>query len=251
MKFGLGAKIGLIGGLLGGLVGMTAAILADPIGGSIFASIFLIVFGIIYWKFFRPIFVSNKLLKTGQQAKAKILKVWDTGVTVNQNPQVGLLLEVTPMNKMPYQVETRQIISRLNPSLYQPGMEVDVRIDPDEESKIAIETIGGAGGYSGRYSKSEARKMITEIDKFNKELVKYGESSRAIVLNYTEMGINVNGNNPAVTLDLEVIPDNRKSFKAQTKGIVMKTSVPKFQPGEEIFVKFDPKDITKVSIEHS
>lgn len=251
MKFGLGAKIGLIGGLLGGAIGMTAAIIAEPLGGSILASIFIIVFGIVYWKFFRPIFVSNKLLKTGQPAKAKILKVWDTGVTVNQNPQVGLLLEVTPMNKMPYQVETRQIISRLNPSVYQPGMEVDVRIDPNNTDIVAIESVGGMGGYSGSYSKSEAQKLMTDIDNFNKELMKYGESSRAIVLKYTEMGINVNGNNPAVTLDLEVIPDNRKSFKAQAKGVVMETSVPKFQPGEEIFVKFDPKDIAKVTIEHS
>jgi len=238
MKLGLGAKIGLIGGLLGGAIGMTAGIIAEPIGGSILSAIFIIVFGTVYWKFFRPMVVSNKLLKTGQPAKAKIIKVWDTGVTVNQNPQVGLLLEVTPMNKMPYQVETRQIISRLNPSMYQPGMEVDVRIDPDDEKKIAIESSGGAGRYSGSYSKSEAKKLITEIDEFNKELMKYGESSRAIVLKYTEMGININGNNPAVTLDLEVIPDNRKSFKAQAKGVVMETSVPKFQPGEEIFVKF-------------
>lgn len=248
---GLGAKIGIYGAILGGVTGMVAAIIVQPILGSIFSAFFIIVFGLVFWKVFRPIHVSKKLLRTGVRAKAKIVKVWDTGVTVNKNPQVGLLLDVTPPHKMPYQTEMRQIISRLNPSVYQAGMEVDVRIDPDDESKIAIESIGGAGGYSGRYNKSEAQKMITEIDEFNKELLKYGESSRAIVLKYTEMGVNVNGNNPAVTLDLEVIPDNRKSFKAQAKGIVMKQSVPKFKPGEEIFVKFDPKDITKVSIEHS
>jgi len=251
MKMGLGAKIGIFGGIFGGVIGMAAAIIAEPILGSIFSAFFIIVFGTVFWKVFRPIYVSNKLLRTGVRAKAKIIKVWDTGVTVNKNPQVGLLLDVTPPHKMPYQTETRQIISRLNPSVYQAGMEVDVRIDPDDEKKIAIENIGGAGGYSGRYNKSEAQKMITEIDEFNKELLKYGESSRAIVLKYREMGINVNGNNPAVTLDLEVIPDNRKSFQAQAKGVVMETSKPKFQPGEEIFVKFDPKDLTKVSIEHS
>jgi hypothetical protein len=251
MKMGLGAKIGIFGGILGGVIGMVAAIISEPILGSIFSAFFIVVFGTVFWKIFRPMYVSKKLLKTGVRAKAIIVKVWDTGVTVNKNPQVGLLLDVTPPHKMPYQTEMRQIISRLNPSVYQPGMEVDVRIDPDDEKKIAIESIGGAGGYSSSYSKSEAEKKLMEVEKLNKEILKYGESSRAIVLNYTEMGINVNGNNPAVTLDLEVIPDNRKSFKAQAKGIVMETSVPKFQPGEEIYVKFDPKDITKVSIEHS
>ena len=251
MRFGLGIKIGLIGGILGGAAGMVAAIISDPVGGSILSAIFIIIFGGVFWIFFRPIIVSNKLLKTGVRAKAKILKVWDTGVTVNQNPQVGLMLEVTPQNKMPYQAETKQIISRLNPSLYQPGMEVNVRFDPDDTEKVAIESTAGFGRFSKSYSVNEAQKLMTEIDNFNKEILKYGESSRAIVLKYTEMGINVNGNNPAVTLDLEVIPDHGKSFKAKAKGVVMETSVPKFRPGEEIFVKFDPKDITKVSIEHS
>jgi len=251
MRFGLGAKIGMIGGILGGAAGMVAAIIADPVGGSILSAIFIIIFGGVFWIFFRPFIVSNKLLKTGVRAKAKILKVWDTGVTVNQNPQVGILLEVTPQNKMPFQAEAKQIISRLNPSLYQPGMEVNVRFDPDDTDKVAIESTAGFGRFSKSYSVNEAQKLMTDIDSFNKEILKYGESSRAIVLKYREMGINVNGNNPAVTLDLEVIPNHMKSFKAKAKGVINEQSVSKFQPGEEIFVKFDPKDITKVSIEHS
>jgi len=251
MKFGLGAKIGMIGGILGGAAGMVAAIIADPVGGSILSAIFIIIFGGVFWIFFRPMIVSNKLLKTGVRAKAKILKVWDTGVTVNQNPQVGMLLEVTPTDRMPFQAEAKQIISRLNPSLYQQGMEVNVRFDPDDTDKVAIESSVGFGRFSKKYSVNEAQKLMTDIDNFNKEILKYGESSRAIVLKYREMGINVNGNNPAVTLDLEVIPDHGKSFKAHAKGVIMEQSVSKFKPGEEIFVKFDPKDITKVSIEHS
>ena len=251
MKFGLGAKIGMIGGILGGAIGMVAAIISDPVGGSILSAIFIIIFGGVFWIFFRPMIVSNKLLKSGVRAKAKILKVWDTGVTVNQNPQVGMLLEVTPQNKMPFQAEAKQIISRLNPSLYQPGMEVNVRFDPDDTDKVAIESSVGFGRFSKKYSVNEAQKLMTDIDNFNKEILKYGESSRAIVLKYREMGINVNGNNPAVTLDLEVIPDHRKSFKAKAKGVIMEQSISKFQPGEEIYIKFDPKNITKVSIEHS
>ena len=47
---------------------------------------------------FRRVFGSLKqnrtLLATGEPARAKILKMWDTGATLNGDPQVGLLLEV-------------------------------------------------------------------------------------------------------------------------------------------------------------
>jgi hypothetical protein len=37
---------------------------------------------------------ANRILKTGEQRNGKILEVWDTNVTINNNPQVGLLVEV-------------------------------------------------------------------------------------------------------------------------------------------------------------
>jgi len=34
-------------------------------------------------------------------------------------------------------------------------------------------------------------------------------------------------------------------------GVIAEQSVAKFQPGEEIYVKFDPNDTSKVTIIHS
>jgi hypothetical protein len=93
--------------------------------------------------------------------------------------------------------------------------------------------------------------MLTKINDANEQLMQYGEEAKAIVMKYIPMGINVNGNNPAVTLELEVLPSSREPFKATVKGVIKDTSVPKYQPGCEIYVKFDPNDITKVTMSHS
>ena len=122
MRLGIGGWIGLIVGGLGGLIGMTVAIMASPVFGSIFTLFFIVVFGGVFWSFyFKPMMVRNKLSKTGVPAQARILSLSDTGVTVNMNPQIKLLLEVTPPMGSTYQVEMKKVISRLDTASYQPG----------------------------------------------------------------------------------------------------------------------------------
>lgn len=248
-------KIGLIIGLLGGLAGIAIAVITAPLEGSIFALIFIAVFGGVYWSIFRPMMMQNKLLKTGVPARAVIKELHDTGVTVNNAPQIKLLLEVTPQMGMPYLVETKMLISRLQSHAFQPGMELMVKIDPNDKDKVAVDFKGGAGYSSnatyGGLNQQEAESMLKRINEENMQITAIGESSRAIVTNYKWLGVYVNGNNPFVALDLEVLPGSRRPFKAQAKGVIAEQSVSKFQPGEEIYVKFDPNDTSKVTIEHS
>jgi hypothetical protein len=252
----LAGKIGLIIGLLGGLVGMTVAIITAPLMGSIFALIFIVVFGGVFWSIFRPMMMQNKLLKNGVSARAVIKELSDTGVTVNNAPQIKLLLEVYPPTGIPYLVQTKMLISRLQTSSFQPGMELAVKIDPDDKDKVAIDLTGGAGYSSsassaGGITQQEAQEMLKKMNDENLRIMAIGESSRALVTNYKWLGVHVNGNNPYVKLDLEVLPESRRPFKAQAEGVISEQSVQKFQPGEEIFVKFDPNDTSKVTIDHS
>jgi hypothetical protein len=82
---------------------------------------------------------TQALLTTGEPAKAKILKMWDTGATLNKNPKVGLLLEVYLPDQVVYQVETKCYISRLKISQVQPGNIVAVKIDRQDATKIALD----------------------------------------------------------------------------------------------------------------
>jgi len=254
MRLPLGAKIGLAVGLIGAAVGITAAIIADPIFGTIMAVIIIAVIGGTFGRIFGRMASQNRLLKTGVSARAVIKELRDTGVTVNNAPQVKLLLEVSPPTGAPYLVETKTLISRLEIPSFQPGTELAVKIDPNNKNKIAIDRSGGAsyaGGNAAGMNEHQAQAMLTKVNDENNRIMAYGQSSKAIVTNYKWLGVYVNGQNPFVELDLEVLPDSDKPFKASAKGVVKDTSVPKFQPGKEIWVKYDPENHSKVTIDHS
>lgn len=81
----------------------------------------------------------NKRLRLyGTAAQAKILKIWDTGVSVNDNPQVGMQMIIYAADRPPFQAETKSIVSRLQIPLIQVGSLVDVKYDRQDPSKVAL-----------------------------------------------------------------------------------------------------------------
>ncbi len=81
---------------------------------------------------------NKDLLTTGVGGMATIVNLWDTGTTVNDNPMIGMLLEIQPASGTPYQAKTSLLISRLQIPQYQPGRKLAVRIDPRNPQRVAI-----------------------------------------------------------------------------------------------------------------
>lgn len=82
---------------------------------------------------------ANEIRKIGVSATARIVKIWDTGVTVNENPVVGMRLRVLPADGDPFEAETRALIGRLEVPQVQPGAEVMVKYDPKDRSRVALD----------------------------------------------------------------------------------------------------------------
>ncbi len=91
-----------------------------------------------YWFFFRPAFVALDIIRSGEPAMAIILKVWETGVTVDHNPRIGLLLEVRHPSMVPYEIELKQNIKRDEFKNYQVGRTLQVKVDTRNPKKVAI-----------------------------------------------------------------------------------------------------------------
>ena len=268
MRMSGGMWVGLIIGGLGGLVGLASAVIFGGLPGTIMALVFIGIFGAFFWPLvIKPMITGARLRKNGVAATAKVLEVSDTGVTLNNAPQVKLMLEVNSPTGT-YLVETKQYISRLQTSLFQPGSVIPVLIDPNDRNLISLDYEGKGGGASqsagGNFntdsvtigpwagmSRQAAEQKLVDIDAKNKVLFGYGTSCRAIVSKYTWLGIYVNGNNPAVEIEVQVLPNDRPSFQAKCIGVIGEPAVSKYQPGEEIYVKYDPNDMTKVTLEHS
>jgi type II secretory pathway pseudopilin PulG len=81
----------------------------------------------------------RQLLATGVRARGRILSTQETGLRVNNQPQVKFTLEVQPDGKPAYQAECKMVISLLYAPQIQHGMTVSVRYDAQDPTKVAIE----------------------------------------------------------------------------------------------------------------
>src|SRR5258706_3283284 len=147
MKMNAGMWIGIIGGLIGLIVGIGAVIATAGSSAPLITILIIVVFGgmfyLFYRLFFKPLINTARLQKTGLPGKATILEVKDTGVTINNNPQVKLMLEVKNNYGHKYSAQCRLLVSRINPNMFMPGMEVPVLIDPKNEQNIVIDYRSG------------------------------------------------------------------------------------------------------------
>ncbi len=73
---------------------------------------------------------NRRIQRSGQRAEAEVLKLWDTGMTINEHPVVRLRLRVCPLAGAPFEAETESLIPRLQVPQVQPGARVEVRFDP-------------------------------------------------------------------------------------------------------------------------
>jgi len=139
-------------------------------GEIIAIPIMIVVLGVVLatlWHFYR--IISPPQIKNGVTASAKVLKVWDTGTTINDNPQIGLLLEVAPSMSASFQAEAKTIVSRLNATLVQPGITATVIYDPQKPTHIQVTEVHvenpAAGNAVARMEELEQlrdRRLISE-----------------------------------------------------------------------------------------
>jgi hypothetical protein len=83
---------------------------------------------------------AKALQRSGEPAEAVVLNIWDTGITVNQDPVVGLLVEVRPADRPAYTTKIdKSLISRVHVPQFQPGSRVPVRIDRANPMRVALD----------------------------------------------------------------------------------------------------------------
>jgi hypothetical protein len=83
---------------------------------------------------------AKRLHQTGTAASARILEIWDTGITVNEDPVIGMRVEIARPDGTTYTPSIpKSLISRLDIPRFQPGATVSVRIDPRNPDVVALD----------------------------------------------------------------------------------------------------------------
>ncbi len=208
-----------------------------------------IVIAIVSIKWMRS--MGSTEVKNGVTAPAQILKTWDTGMSVNDNPVVGMLVNVQPANEPAFQMEMKQLVSRIQIGMFIPGAQVEVMYDPANHKKIKIHEVG-AGYSSGQDLQALAlQQALLAKDQVLAAVRAMGESAEATILNVTDMGVQVGDAAKMKKFNLEVRPSGRPSFHAETQAAVSSASDGKYTAGRTVAVKFNPNDLTQVALDHA
>ena len=107
---------------------------------------------------FRAFFPPN--IKDGITAEAEVLEVRDTGTTINDDPQIALLLEVRPCMGAVFQAELKTLVSRLEVANYRPGCKAVVLYDPANPKRMVLQSIEPATSVPG-----SAEDRLTELNR--------------------------------------------------------------------------------------
>jgi hypothetical protein len=97
-------------------------------------------FGILLWLLVKRKRI-EELVATGKQGTAVVLGLSDTGVTINDDPRVKLLLEIHIPNYQPYQAQKTVTLPLIYLPQVQTGSTIQILADPEqphEEKRIAL-----------------------------------------------------------------------------------------------------------------
>ncbi len=83
------------------------------------------------------------------------------------------------------------------------------------------------------------------------QLRQTGVEAPAIILNIMDTGLRVGDNSSMLHFNLEVHPENKPPFHAATHSAISDSVRPKFLPGINVYVKYNPDDPTQVALDRA
>jgi hypothetical protein len=79
------------------------------------------------------------IIENGIPAQAKIVGLRQTGMMLNNQPQVEFDLKVQPPGGRPYRAQTKAIIPLIHIPQFQPGVDLPVKIHPSNPLQVALD----------------------------------------------------------------------------------------------------------------
>ena len=250
-----------LGTIIGVVCGLGAAVIAVAVTG------FFLV------RMFRGQAQARNLLQTGTPAPAVIVDIQDTGWRVNDQPQAKVTLQVTPPDRPPFQAVITQTFDVFDLGSLAPGAQAQVRFDPNDPSKIVIESLGAAAGgmvapgmmvpnammpgsmgapnMNPQMVNQQLQQSMLVQDQYFAQLRITGTEAHAKVVSAVNMNIRNENTAWVFHLTLDVTTSSGEHFQSQTQAAIADASQYKYQPGQEVIIRYDPANKEQVALVRS
>jgi hypothetical protein len=183
----------------------------------------------------------KKVLAEGAQARAVVLSVQDTGMTINDNPRVQLTLQVSPEGEIPFQVTKKKTVSRV--SIPRPGDEFIVRYDPADHNTVEFDT----AAVQQINAAAEAQMAEAAASQVPSDLLANGIIGRGscVDVQKTPVGQLIDC---AMTIGVRLV-DGTPSYRASTRVSLSPENAARIIPGQTLFtVRADPQNHQRVAL---
>jgi len=206
--------------------------------------------GFFLYRMFKGMSQNSGLVKTGVAAPAVILNVADTGVSMNESMQARLTLQVTPANRPPFQAVATTFVNRFQVGMLVPGASVQVKYDPADITKVAVESLGGMGMNAANMQTIQS--AVLAQDQYYEQLRKTGEEALATIVLAEETNIRAAEGGSIFRFTFDVKPRVGDPFRAETQAAIADASRYKYTVGKPVYVRYDPYgDKKQVALDRS
>ncbi len=101
------------------------------------------IVGAVFYFLFKKNQERQQLVATGVAAQASIVQVGQTGVLINHQPQLSIVLDVQPLPGQaafaPFRTNHQCVVPMMAMSRVGPGMSVPVKCDPQNPTRLTID----------------------------------------------------------------------------------------------------------------
>jgi len=122
------------------LTGTSIFIVLAVCGGSVLSIVLTVGIVIFARRMINKTVGPNRgVLQNGMPAQATIVSVRQTGVMLNNQPQILFDLDVHPPGGAPYRAQAKAVIPIVNIPQFQPGAEAPVKIHPSDPTQVVMD----------------------------------------------------------------------------------------------------------------
>jgi hypothetical protein len=204
---------------------------------------------------------AQRIKATGVPGTARIVGMRQTGVTMNEQPQIELNLEVTTSMQGPYQVVVKEYVPLMLIGTLSSGAPLPVKVDPANPNTVIIEWENALGGGTtgapamagaGMVSPAEAdsSQMDPRLREAEKErLLESGIEGTATVLSSRATGQTDSEGRPVYDLMLRIEIPGQQPMQGPARTGVPTERVDRLETGDTVTIKADPANPSSMTID--
>jgi hypothetical protein len=224
--------------------------------------------GLLLWarRWARGYKEAQRLRTSGVPGQAQIMSMRQTGVYMNEQPQVQLSLQVPTEMHGPYQTTVTEYVPLMLLGMLSAGRPLPVKVDPADPQKLVIEwesamsggmPMGGTpmgGMQPGMPATPPASADTTRYDPAAREaekerLLATGVAGRATVVSARPTGDTDSEGRPVYDLVLTIEIPGRQPMQGPARTGVPTDRVDELEPGDTVAIKSDPANPSVMTID--